>query len=183
MTAYIILGAAALALTAGALCPVKLEGEYAAGKLTLLGRAGPVRLPLVGPGRRGKRPERPVGAGRGIPAPALWAVAAKSAGRAGGVLLRRVRVEVLRLRFVAGGDDPFRAVMAYARAGMAMEAIAARIEGADLSASVDLEGGAASLECRICLGIRLWGAAEAAVCFGTDFLREYFRYRRQHTEG
>ena len=171
MTAYIILGAAALALTAGALCPVKLEGEYAAGKLTLLGRAGPVRLPLAGPGRREKRPERPAGAGRGIPAPALWAMAAKSAGRAGGVFLRRVRVEVLRLRFVAGGDDPFRAVMAYAREGMAM------------SASVDLEGGAASLECRICLWIRLWGAAEAAVCFGTDFLREYFRYRRQHTEG
>ena len=92
--------------------------------------------------------------------------------------MHRVQVKELRLRFIAAGPDPYKAAMAYARAGVAMEGLARLVEDAELHSDVDFDGERSTLDGRICVAARLGTIISAALCFGMAFLRGYFRYRK-----
>lgn len=177
-----LIGAADLLL----LLPVGLEARYGAGGLTLTVKVGPVpfrilpRKPAKGPARGRARGKKRLW--RRVPLPVLRRTAGRLP-RALAYLRGSVRLLRLRLHFTAGGDDPCRAAMAYARACLALEGIG-RLCGpggrADLRAEADFGGatvfdGEASV--RVCLGHVL----AAALCMGLAILREYYRY--QKTEG
>ena len=85
----------------------------------------------------------------------------------------------MRLRYTAAGPDPYGAVMAYARAGIAMQAVARMVRCAELRAEVDFGGSRPVLTGEISAGARAGEVVCWAVCFGMDFLRGYFRYKRE----
>lgn len=184
MTALWIVGGILLFLVALALTPVRVEAAYGDGVFTLTGRAGPVPVKLFprekATGRElekdARRDERNLL--RRVPPPVLGLLV-KSACPPVGRLLRRVRVRSLRLRYLAAGPDPYSAVIAYARAGVAMEGIARMIPGADLRAEVDLDGARSALEGEAAIQVRFGQAVYAAVCFGIAFLRGYYSYKRE----
>ena len=106
-----------------------------------------------------------------------------SALRAVKGMARYVSVRDLRIHYTAGGSDPYAAAMAYGRAGAAMEAIAAHVPGADLRVRADLTGGPGELSWEGCAAVRMGNLLEAGAAFGTDCLRQYFRYRRRRRAG
>ena len=180
MTALFVIGAVLLLFCALAMTTVRIDGSYEDGVFTLTGWAGPVPVKLF-PRRkdREKGPERNArGPLRRLSAPMLRLLADCGCGFLGRIVPRS-RVRKLRARYTAGGPDPYRAAMAYARAGVAMEGAARLVEGADLRADVDFEGGRPSFAGDISIGARLWALVWAAACFGTDFLRGYYRYKRE----
>ena len=103
---------------------------------------------------------------------------AENGWRAAKSLASCVSVEKLRVRIIAGGPDPYSAVMAYGRAGLLMEALNAWVSNADLSVQADLSGGPSAYEGRVRLRTRAGNLIGAAASFGTGFLRQYFLYRR-----
>ena len=182
MTILVILAAlAAVALLL--LMPVGLRARYAAGAFSLTVTAGPVLVRRL-PGERRQDKTRAGGkrASRRIP-PAVLSRAALRCRKRVGKTLRRVRLDALRLHFTAGGGDPFRTAMAYARAGAAMEGIRGmigeRIGSVDFYAGADFSGGPTVLDGAVAVKVRLGTLLAAAVCFGTALLREYFRYQRE----
>ncbi len=189
MTAIIVLAALIGAVDLLLLLPVGLDARYRSGELSLTARAGPVRVKLL-PREPVKRQARAADRDvkdllRRVPGPVLRA-GAGSLPRAAGHLHGRVRLRRLIVRFTAGGDDPCRAVMAYARAGIAMEGVRrlcpARGE-IDLRTDVDF-GGKTSFVGQAAADARLGYVLAAAICFGAPVLREYYRYRRKaETEG
>ncbi len=184
MTAIWIAGGILLFLGALALAPVRLEAAYANGVFTLTGRAGPVPVKLFpreeATGREleedAEREEKSLL--RRVPLPVLRLLA-QSERRPLGWLLRRARIDALRLRYTAAGPDPYAAAMAYARAGLAMEGVARMVSGADLRAEVDFDGARSKAEGRLAVSARLGQAVYAAACFGIAFLRGYYRYKRE----
>ncbi len=183
MTILVILAAptvAALLL----LMPVGLRARYAAGAFSLTVTAGPVPVRRL-PGERRRQDKIRGGrkrVSRRIP-PAVLSRAALRCRKRAGKTIRRVRLDALRLHFIAGGGDPFRTAMAYARAGAAMEGIRGmigeRVGSVDLYAGADFSGGPTVLDGAVAVKARLGTLLAAAVCFGTALLREYFRYQRE----
>ncbi len=184
MTALCIAVGVLLFLCVLALTPVRLEAGYAHGVFTLTGRAGPVPVKLfpreAATGRElekdAERDEKSLL--RRVPLPVLRLLA-RSACRPIGWLLGRVRINSLRVRYLAAGPDPYAVVMSYARAGLAMEGIAHMVPNADLRAEIDFDGVRSKLEGRLALSARLGQAVYAAGCFGMDFLRKYYQYKRE----
>ncbi len=185
MRAVIITAALVGAADMLLLLPVGLEARYAAGAFSLTAHAGPVpvrllpREPVKKEARAADRDIKDVL--RRAPRPVL-AIAARCGLAAAKRLRGRVRMKKLRLRFTAGGEDPGRAVMAYARAGLALEGVhalcAGRVERLDLCARTAF-GGPTALEAeasaRTRLGFLLW----AGIIFCFAFFREYYRYKRR----
>ena len=184
MTALCIAVGVLLFLCVLALTPVRLEAGYAHGVFTLTGRAGPVPVKLFpkeeATGRQlekdAERDEKSLL--RRVPLPVLRLLT-QSACRPMGWLLGRVRINSLRVRYLAAGPDPYAVVMSYARAGIAMEGIAHMVPNADLRAEIDFDGVRSKLEGRLALSARLGQAVYAAGCFGMDFLRKYYQYKRE----
>ncbi len=184
MTAICIAVGVPLLFCVLALAPVRLEAGYAHGVFTLTGRAGPVPVKLfpreAATGRElekdAERDERSLL--RRVPLPVLRLLARSACGPMGW-LLGRVRINSLRLRYLAAGPDPCAAVMSYARAGLAMEGIAHMVPNADLRAEIDFDGTRSRLEGRLALSARLGQAVYAVGCFGIGFLRGYYRYKRE----
>ena len=179
MTALYIVGAVLGALGALALAPVAVEAAYQDGCFMLTGRAGPVPVKLfprkrTGAGkaveRKGKRPSR-------RPSPPVLRMLADCGCKALAKLLRRVRIGLLQVHYTAGGPDPCRAAMAYARAGLAMEGVSRLVKNADLRADVDFDGDRPLFSGRLRISARLGTLFCGAAGFGMDFLRKYFRYK------
>ena len=192
MTVLVVLASAVLAADIILLLPARLTLRYAGGRADAFFRAGP--LPAIQFPRRPERLRKVEKTGardlqslwRRMPPP-LLRLGAEQLFRAGKRLRGRVRLERLRLHLTAGGPDPYDVVMTYGRAALAMEALeswcAGRAVDAQLCARADL-GGDTALEAALTVTVRLGYALGAAVCFGTGFLRGYFRYRRKaKTEG
>ena len=183
MRAVIILAALVGAAELLLLLPVGLEARYAAGVFSLTARAGPVPIRLL-PRRAAKKETEPAkSAPRRVPKPSP-AIAARCGLAALGCLRGRVWLSRLRVHYTAGGTDPYRAAMAYARAGLALESVAAlcagRVKRTDLRAAVDFDGPAA-LEADALAWSRAGFLLWAAGCFCFAILREY--YRQNKTEG
>ena len=182
MTAIAILSVLLLAAALLPLTPVRLGVCYDKGVFTVTGKAGPVPVRLF-PRERVQTAERDADKdARKLTervSPQVLRMLAACAFQAAARLLRRARIEVLRVRYTAAGPDPARAVMAYARAGIAMEAIAGLVDCADLRADVDLEGGRSAFAGRIGIYLRLGTVLAAAFCFGIAFLRKYYQYKRE----
>lgn len=177
MTFLSILTAVAAAVLLLLLTPLRLNAAYKDGVFTLSGQAGPLTADLLPRKKRAKKP-RGRGARRRIE-PAVLRMAAECGCRAAGRLLRGARIYALWARYTAGGSDPADAVMAYARAGVAMEGIAAAVDCADLRADVDFDAGRSRFEGRIGISARLGTVLAAAFCFGIAFLRRYYQYKRE----
>ena len=167
------------------LLPVGLEARYAAGAFSLTAHAGPVPVRLL-PKEPVKKEARAAdreakGVLRRTPRPVL-AIAARCGLKALGRLRGRVRLRVLRLRFTAGGGDPYRAVMAYARAGLALEGVerlcAGRVRRLELRAQAVFDAPTA-LEAEALAQVRLGHLLWAAIVFCFAFFREYYRYKRR----
>lgn len=184
MTAIWIAGGILLFLGALALAPVRLEAAYGGGVFKLAGRAGPLPVKLFpreeATGRRLEKDSRRDVKDllRRLPPPVLRLLA-ECGCRTFARLVRRVCVQTLRVRYLAAGPDPYGAVMAYARAGLAMEGIARMVPDADLRAEVDFDAATSSLDGEIALRVRFGQAVYAAACFGIAFLRGYYRYKRE----
>ena len=166
------------------LIPLRLTAAYERGCFTLSGRTGPVPLKLFPRQHaRAKTVERDADRDgknliKRLP-PAVLKMLAACSFQAAERLLRRGRIEVLRVRYTAAGPDPASAVMAYARAGIAMEAVAGSVDCADLRADVDLNGERSVFAGRIGVKLRLGTVLSAAFCFGIAFLRRYYQYKRE----
>ena len=159
-----------------------LEAAYEDKKFTLTARTGPVPIKLL-PRERAKKLERQgereaKHLWQRYPKPVLKLLA-ENGFRAAKGLWPYVAVDVLRVHITAGGGDPYRAVLAYGRAGVLLEALGARFENADLHVRADLDGGPSVYEGRVRLRTRMGNLIGAAVSFGTGFLRGYFLYRRE----
>ncbi len=183
MTALYIAGAVLGSLGLLALAPVAVEAAYEDGRFVLTGRAGPVPVKLfprekTEAGNAEKSAEEKKKRSFRHLTPPVLRILADCGCRAFAKLIRRVRIGLLQARYTAGGPDPYRAAMAYARAGLAMEGVARLVENADLRADVDFDGAGPLFAGRVRifarLGTVLWGAAG----FGMDFLRKYLCYKR-----
>ena len=169
------------------LLPVGLEARYAAGAFSLTAHAGPASVRLL--------PRRPVKkevkaadweakAVQGQTSRPVLGMAARCALKALRRLRGRVRIARLRARFTAGGPDPARAVMAYARAGLALEAVDALCPGqTDLRTELAFDRPSAleaDMLARTRLGFVLW----AGITFCFAFFREYYHHKRwkEHAE-
>lgn len=184
MTVLSVLSILLLAAALLPLIPLRLTAAYEGGVFTLSGRTGPLPVKLFPRQKaRASRVDENVEQDtkkltRRVPPPVLRMLV-ESGCETVERLLRRVRICVLRVRYTAAGPDPARAVMAYARAGIAMEGIAAAVDCADLRTDVDLEGDRPSFEGRIGITARLGTVLAAAFCFGIAFLRRYYQYKRE----
>lgn len=182
MTAIAIFSVLLLAAALLPLTPVRLSACYDKGVFTVTGKAGPVPVRLF-PRERVQTAERDADKDAKKlterVSPQVLRMLAACSRQAACRLLRRTRIEVLRVRYTAAGPDPARAVMAYARAGIAMEAITAAVDCADLRADVDLEGDRSSFAGCIGIYLRLGTVLAAAFCFGIAFLRKYYQYKRE----
>ena len=151
---------------------------------TLSGWAGPLPVKLI-PRQtaRKKRAEKDVEKDtkkltERVPPPVLRMLVSclwQTAGR----FWRKARIASLRARYTAAGPDPADAVMAYARAGIVMEAVAAAVDCADLRADVDFDACRTRFEGSVGISARLGSVLAAAFCFGIAFLRRYYQYKRE----
>ena len=170
LLSILILFAALLAL------PVRMELTYDGDALTMTGQLGPVSLPLMPRPGKGRPRERWL-------TRLLW----ENGGEAIYKVIGSLHIEYLRVRFTAGGPDPYDAAMAYAHMGAALEALdhfaAGRIEQTDLRAEVDFGGGDTVLDSCMRLRAHLFHVLRAGFCFGTGFLRGYSQKRHPKTKG
>ncbi len=178
-----LVGAADLLL----LVPVRFVLRWGEGEISLTARAGPVPVKLL-PRERERRAALWAGRDargllRRVPAPLLRA-GVRWGLRTGKRLCGRICLTGLRVRFVAGGDDPYRTAMAYGRAALALEGIgrlwADAVPEAVLRAEADF-GGRTRFDAEICAALRLGYLLGAAGRFCFAILREYYRYKT--TEG
>ena len=101
--------------------PVRVHLRFSGGKLSVAAGIGPIRIrprkktQRQGTGRRKSLLRR-------VP-PRVLCAGVRRGLSAAARLLRRTRLTAVRVRFTAGGDDPYRAAMAYGRAGLALEGI------------------------------------------------------------
>lgn len=184
MTVLFILIVIAILAALLPLIPLRVNAACEDGVFTLSGRAGPVPVKLF-PRQtaRKKRVENDAAKDRKklterVPPPVLRMLL-ESGCETAGRFWRRARIYALRVRYTAGGSDPARAVMAYARAGVAMEGIAAAVDCADLRADVDLDGGRSRFAGQVGVTARLGSVLAALFCFGIAFLRRYYQYKRE----
>lgn len=186
---YIALAAVILAAVTLILAlPVSLDARYAGGDLSLTGRIGPVPVKLL-PRRRVTEKEVEKDTAREgeklwkrLPPLPVLRILAKNGWEAADRLICGVEIMALRLYYTAGGPNLYDAAMAYARAGVAMEALSCwaqdRVEHPELRASVDFEAERSAFEGRICFAARLGRIVHIGACFGIGFLRGYFRYKK-----
>lgn len=176
-----LIGAADLLL----MLPVGLDGRYGAGRLSVTAKAGPIPLKKLLPSEPARRERRTAGRDaktllRRVPRP-LLRVAARYSLASAKRLWSRMRLNRLHLHFTAGGDDPAGAVMAYARAGLALEGMrqlcAGRVKDTRLRTDIDLDGPTV-LDADVSVSVRLGYALWAGICFCFAILREYYRYKK-----
>ena len=159
--------------------PVRVHLRFSGGKPSVTAEIGPMRLwprkkaRRQGTGRRKSLLRR-------VP-PRVLCAGVRRGLSAAARLLRRTRLTAVRVRFTAGGDDPYRAAMAYGRAGLALEGIG-RL-WADSAADADLRaemapGGRTQLDAEVRAAARLGTVAWAAAGFSFAVLREYYCYKK-----
>lgn len=173
MTLCIILAVAVLFAAAFLAMPVRMELRYDGDVLSMVCRFGPVSLKLLPRPKERKNSASPKRRRSRL----LW----ENGGAAIYQIIGSMHIELLRIRFTAGGPDPYDAAMAYAHMGAAMEALehfaAGRIEKTELRADVDFDGGRTVLDGRMRLRARMLHVLRAGCCFGTGCLRAYSRQR------
>lgn len=189
MTGWIAAGCVLLALTALGLLPLGVDAAYEAGGFRLHLRAGPVAIAVYPREKKEKKPKKP--RGKGEAAPEDEAPADKKKPRPSGPmikaliargyealcrLVRRVRVDVLRLHFTAAGADPYSGAMAYGAAGLAMEGLLraadGRIAHPDLRADVDFDLEKPKISGQIRLTVRLHRLLGIGIGFGIGVLKD-----------
>ena len=176
----LLIALAALVAAAGIvlMTPVRVHVRFSGEKLSVTAGIGPMHLRPREKARR-QGTGRKKGLLRRVPPRVLYAGIRRGLDAAA-MLLRRTRLTALRVRFTAGGDDPFRAAMACGRAGLALEGIGRLCAGADLRAEM-APGGRTQLDAEVRAVARLGTVAWAAAGFCFAVLREYYCYKK--TEG
>ncbi|MCD7844260.1 MAG: hypothetical protein LUG57_00045 [Oscillospiraceae bacterium] len=186
MTGWAVSGIIIPSLVLLGLLPVRVSVSWEGGAFSLKIMAGPVPFRVLP-----KKPERgrhkTPSAGKAnrepvcLPPPVLKALALRGLD-ALGRLIRRGRVDTLRLHYTAAGPDPYRAAMTYLAVGTAMEGLLAAADGRvshpDLRAAVDFDGGEPELFGTVTATVRLYRAAAVAGRFALGFWGDWRAYRK-----
>lgn len=177
MTGWLFPGGVVLLLILIGLIPLGLE---------LIGRDGAFRLGLcVGafPVARKSAATASDGGKRRLPKGPILQIILKNGYPILCRLLSLGRVEVLRLHFTAAFADPSTAAMAYAAAGVALDALArlgqGRVKHMDVKAAVDFESDTPAVDMHLKCSCRLYRLLYLAVLFGWGFLRDYLRMKKE----
>ena len=99
-------------------------------------------------------------------------------------LRRRLSIDLLQLRFVAGSEDPYRAVMLYGRANAILASLlpparlAFKLRQEEISTAVDFNRSLPMIEGRLVATLQVWELIYLAVCALWAFLK-WKRQRKQ----
>lgn len=188
MTGWAVSGIVIPSLVLLGLIPMGIDVSWEDGSFSLKIKAGPVPFRVLPPKptrqkRRDKSPlsgkanEEPVHASL----PTIKALVLRGFD-ALCFIVRRVRVDTLRIHYVAAGPDPYRAAMTYMAVGTAMECLLAAADGRvshpDLRAAVDFDGGEQVFFGTVVVTLRLYQAAAIGGRFALGFWRDWRACRK-----
>lgn len=105
-----------------------------------------------------------------------------------GRLVRRLRIDVLKLHYTSAYEDPAVTALAYGAAGTMMEGLqrigGSNIACSDMRADVDFDSGEPRFDFRIAARLRIGHILGAATRFGFGVLIDLMREKRkEHTHG
>lgn len=192
MTGWIILGALLLALALTALLPIAADAVYVGGVLSAFVWVGRFKKQVF---PRKKKPVKPAEVepveeeeppkARAIPPdtlPEFLRLILRILKRFLGIL----HIDILKLHFTAGSEDPYDAAMMYMAAASAMEAFLGvargRIREPELLAGTDFEASKPAAEARLKLSARVWSLTVVGVAFLAGYLK-IKRHAKKRKEG
>jgi hypothetical protein len=181
MTWLIVIGAVLLALVVMNLLPVAVDAAYESKAFSVDARMGPVKFFVRPRVRKIKKKvkleqeklQEEVQKGKTDLNDLLpyGDLALRTLKR----FLRHLRIDRLRIHFIAGGSDPYETAMVYIGAGTAMEAVqdmaGKRVRELDLQAGTDFDAASSVADARICLSVRICYLFAAGVSFGVGYLK------------
>jgi hypothetical protein len=109
----------------------------------------------------------------------------KMALRALGKLRRHISVDLLELKLVCGGSDPYSTAMSYGYATAAVGALYPMLERGlnirdrDIDIDIDFDAGKPSFSARLILTIQVWEIIYIAIAFLSDFIKYKTKKRRE----
>lgn len=192
MTALYIVGGIIAFFALIAFVPVGAEARYDGLTFSFSARVWVVKI-VLGGAKKGKTPKKEnkkkdAGSGsaqkkkkKKLPPFAVLKMLAGNGFSMLGRIVSRFYVDELKIHFISAFDDPADAAMAYAAAGMAMEALTEmggkRLRHTDLRAGVDFDAREPVIDLYIRLSIRVGALLRAALRFGAGFLKDFLAYR------
>lgn len=190
MTAFWIVLALLALLTLLNLLRVGVSAGYEAQALSVSARVGPLTIPVwprqpaaEKKPKKEKPPKAPEEEAEAQPeqkkTPELDTVfaLAKLALKAAGAFRRKLSVELFRLVFIAGADDPYNTAMQYAYVNAALGSLrplaerALRIKKRDVQVGTDFTVDKPQIEARLTLTIRVGQIVAIGAVFGVGYLK------------
>lgn len=170
---------------------VGVSAGYEAQALSVSARIGPLTIPVLPkpPESKPKKPkkEKPPKAAekepeeqtkeKKWPDPETIFVLARLALKAAGAFRRKLQVELFRLVFIAGADDPYNTAMQYAYVNAALGSLrplaerALHIKKRDVQVSTDFTADKPQIEARLTLTIRIGQIVAIGIVFGVGYLK------------
>lgn len=170
---------------------VGVSAGYEAQALSVSARIGPLTIPVLpkSPESKPKKPkkEKPPKAAeeepeeqtkeKKWPDPETIFVLARLALKAAGAFRRKLRVELFRLVFIAGADDPYNTAMQYAYVNAALGSLrplaerALHIKKRDVQVGTDFTADKPQIEARLTLTIRIGQIVAIGIVFGVGYLK------------
>ena len=201
MTALWILLALAALLTLICLLRVGVDAAYEAGALTLKVVAGPVDLTILPKKPKPEKPKKPKKEKKKKPKKpkpekpkekpklslAFLVGVAKAALQAVNTFRRKLHVDVFRLVFIAGGDDPYDVAMLTGRVRAALDGLyplakrALIIRERDVRVGADFLADKPDVSGRLKLTIRIGQVLGIGIVFAFRALRLYLKDRKNQT--
>ena len=189
MTALIVIGCIAASLFLIGLIPVGADAAFDGNGFRLGVRVGVFSIRLGGEKKSrekasDKKKEKPKDKKKKkLPSPSLILSLLKNGYALLCRLIAGLRVDVLRLHFTSGFEDPSLTAMAYAAAGTAMDGLMrvgrGRVRLTDLKADVDFDRTAPLIDFHILVHITIGRVAGAALRFGAGLLRDLMCEKRK----
>lgn len=169
---------------------VGVSAGYEAQALSVSARIGPLTIPVLPkpPESKPKKPkkEKPPKATeepeeqtkeKKWPDPETIFVLARLALKAAGAFRRKLQVELFRLVFIAGADDPYNTAMQYAYVNAALGSLrplaerALHIKKHDVQVGTDFTADKPQIEARLTLTIRIGQIVAIGIVFGVGYLK------------
>jgi len=201
LTALWILLALAVLIALICLLRVGVDAAYEAGTLTLKVVAGPVNLTLLPKKPKPEKPKKPKKEKKKKPKKpkpekpkekpklslAFLVGVAKAALQAVNTFRRKLHVDVFRLVFIAGGDDPYDVAMLTGRVRAALDGLyplakrALIIRERDVRVGADFLADKPDVSGRLKLTIRIGQVLGIGIVFAFRALRLYLKDRKNQT--
>lgn len=170
---------------------VGVSAGYEAQALSVSARVGPLTIPVwprppeseTKKQKKEKPPKEPKEEAEALPEEkklpdldTMFALA-KLALKAAGAFRRKLRVELFRLVFIAGADDPYNTAMQYAYVNAALGSLrplaerALQIQKRDVQVGTDFTADKPQIEARLTLTIRIGQIVAIGAVFGVGYLK------------